>query len=56
MPIRDRRRTILWALLAAVAIGIAFGWFARLWLEPSPESRARDAVERMRERAHEFTR
>ncbi len=47
---------LLFALLAAVAFGIALGWFARSRLHPSPESRAQEALEEIRERARELTR
>ncbi len=56
MPRPDTRRTLVWAILIAGMLGFAAGWLTRVWTAQTPESRARDAVERMRERAHEFTR
>ncbi len=56
MRIGDRRRALILAVLAALVLGLLFGWFGRIWTEPSPESRARDMVERIRERVRELTR
>ncbi len=50
------RRVLLFALLVAVALGVALGWFARARLHPSPESRAQEALEGLREQARELTR
>jgi hypothetical protein len=51
-----RDRALLAAVLVAVALGFAAGWFARVWTTPTPESRARETLERARERAREITR
>lgn len=56
VPRRDGRRTLVWALLAAALAGFAFGWYARIWSEPSPESRAHDAAEKIRDRVRQLTR
>ncbi len=55
MPTRERRRVVVWMVVAAAAIGFAFGWYARIWTEPTPESRARDAAEQIKSRVHELT-
>jgi hypothetical protein len=55
MPIRNPRRALLWALLAAALLGFFFGWYARLLYSPSEESRARDTADRIRERVRDLT-
>jgi hypothetical protein len=55
VAIRNRQRTLVWALVIAIVIGFAFGWFARLWSESTPESRIRDVAGGIRERVREFT-
>ncbi len=55
MKIGDSRRVLLWAIAVAAALGFAFGWYARIWYAPSPESRARQKAEELRERVHELT-
>jgi hypothetical protein len=56
MPLRERRRALLWATLMAVVIGFAIGWLTRVWVSPTTESRARDALDKVRERARQITR
>jgi hypothetical protein len=51
-----RRRALLWALVIAIGLGFAAGWFARFLWEPSQESRARSTMDDMRERARRFFR
>ena len=47
----------MWLLLVmAVVLGFVLGWLTRVWMRPSPESRARGAVETIQERARELTR
>jgi hypothetical protein len=53
---RPRDRALLWAVLTAVALGFALGWFTRMWTNPTPESRARESFDKMRERARDFAR
>jgi hypothetical protein len=53
--IGDSRRFLFWALLVAAAIGFACGWWARIWTQPTPESRAREAADRIRDRVREMT-
>jgi hypothetical protein len=36
-------------------LGFVAGWFARVWYQPSPETRARDAAEQIRERVRDLT-
>jgi hypothetical protein len=56
MPLGARRRALLWAILVAVVLGFTVGWLARMWMAPTPDSRARDAFDHIRERAREITR
>jgi hypothetical protein len=51
-----RRRALLWAVVVAVGLGFAAGWFARVLWAPTPEGRARDLVDEMKERARRYTR
>jgi hypothetical protein len=46
----------VYAVVVAVVLGALAGWLARMWTTPSPESRARDTVGELRERAPEYTR
>ena len=56
MRIADERRVLVLAVVAALLLGLLFGWFGRIWMEErSPESRARDAAGEIRERVHELT-
>jgi hypothetical protein len=43
-------RALLAAAVVAAVIGFAAGWFARVWTEPTVESRAHDAAETIREK------
>ena len=52
----SRDRTILLAAVTAAVLGFAAGWFARVWTEPTLESRAHDAAERVRDRFRELAR
>ena len=51
-----RRRALVWAIVVAVLLGFAAGWFARVVWDPSPESRARTTVDDLRERARRWMR
>lgn len=55
MPPGSRRRLLLVAVALAIALGFLLGWYARIWSEETPESRARDAAEGLRDRIHELT-
>lgn len=57
MAVRNSRRVVLLALLAALALGLALAWWAaRVWTaEPTPESRARETAQQIRDRVHELT-
>jgi hypothetical protein len=55
MRIGDRRRVLVWAIIAAIALGFLFGWYFRIWLEPTPESRIRGTADEIRDRVHAFT-
>jgi hypothetical protein len=50
-----RRRALAWAIVIAVALGFAAGWFARVLSGSSPESRVREAAEGIRKRVRAFT-
>ncbi|BDG02156.1 DUF1049 domain-containing protein [Anaeromyxobacter oryzae] len=50
------QRALLAASVAAALIGFAAGWFARVWTEPTVESRAHDAAETLRGKLHELSR
>jgi len=56
MRIADERRVLVLAVVAALVLGLLFGWFGRIWVEErSLESRARGAAGEIRERVHELT-
>ncbi len=56
MRIGDQRRVLVLAVVIALVLGLLLGWCGRVWMEErSPESRARDAAEEIRERVHEAT-
>ncbi len=56
MRTSEGRRVVILILLAAIVLGFVLGWFARVFVEPSLESRSREAVEELRTRARELTR
>jgi hypothetical protein len=51
----DRRRLVALALLVAAILGFIAGWLARVWSRPTPEQRAHEAVEDLRDRVRELT-
>ncbi len=51
----ERRRVLLFSVVVALIFGFLIGWFARILAVPSPESRARDVAERIRERVRDVT-
>jgi uncharacterized membrane protein YccC len=51
----DRRRLVVLAVLLAALLGFVAGWLARVWSTPTPEERAHDAVEDLRDRARQLT-
>ncbi len=56
MPSDRSRRASLVALLVAAAIGFALGWWGRNWkTPPSPESKAHEAAEQIKERVRDVT-
>ncbi len=55
MNLRRVRHPMLWALVAAAAIGFAFGWYAHIWYAPTPEARAREAARELQEKARSWT-
>ncbi len=48
-------RMLIVAVVAAAILGFAAGWWGRIWTEPTPESRAHDAAEQIKERVHQMT-
>ncbi|HEX9400254.1 MAG TPA: DUF1049 domain-containing protein [Anaeromyxobacter sp.] len=46
---------LILAIVAAIAVGFLFGWVAHVFIEPSLESRMRDAAEAIRTRVRELT-
>ena len=48
-------RRLLAGVAVAIVLGFLLGWFARSWLEHTPESRLREAADLIRERIHELT-
>ncbi len=52
----DTRRTLLIAAAVAAALGFAAGWFARVWSEPTMESRLENAGKDLRRSIQDLTR
>lgn len=50
MATSERTRAILFAATIAALLGFAAGWVVRTWTWPTPEERAREAAEELRER------
>jgi hypothetical protein len=51
-----QRRTLVWAILIAAILGVGVGWFARRWYQPSPEQRAHETADDIKEKVRRFTR
>lgn len=52
----DRRRVLWWAILLAIAGGLFLGWWAGIFASSrTPETRAREATEALREKVREMT-
>jgi H+/Cl- antiporter ClcA len=51
----EGKRTLLWAMVLAALLGLAAGWLVRMYLSPSPEGKAADKLEQIRERTREQT-
>ncbi len=49
-------RALLVAAAVAAALGFAAGWFARVWSEPTVESRLEDAGKDLRRSIQDLTR
>jgi hypothetical protein len=49
-----QQRTLLVAVLVATLVGFAVGWYARLYSEPTLESRMHDAAESVRAKVHDI--
>jgi hypothetical protein len=43
------------AVIIAATLGFVAGWLARVWYRPSPETRARDAAQQIRDRVRDLT-
>lgn len=48
------QRTLLVAVIVAMIVGFAAGWYARIYRQPTVESRAQDAARSIRERVNEL--
>jgi hypothetical protein len=48
-----QQRTLLVAIVVAALVGFASGWYARLHVEPTIESRMHDAAESVREKVRD---
>jgi hypothetical protein len=46
----SRSRAVVFAAAIAALLGFGAGWLVRTWTWPTPEDRARDAAEELRER------
>jgi hypothetical protein len=51
---RENRRLLVFAIVAAIAFAVAWGLYHRAG--DSPEERAREQAEKLRERAHDAAR
>ena len=49
MIMRPRERRLAMAVVIAAALGLAAGWFLRVWTEPTVEDRMRDAAHQIQE-------
>ncbi len=49
-------RRLLVAVVVAAVLGFAVGWYARVWSEPTVESRMHDAAEKLNQKAREILR
>jgi uncharacterized membrane protein YqiK len=56
MPRVAPRASLVWAIVIAAILGIGVGWFARKWYQPSPEQRAHETVDEIRDKVRRFTR
>jgi hypothetical protein len=54
--VNPTQRTLLVAVIVSAVIGFTAGWFARIWSEPTVESRMRSATEELQERARKLGR
>lgn len=56
MPRVGPRASLVWAVVIAAVLGIGVGWFARKWYQPSPEQRAHETADDIRDKVRRFTR
>lgn len=53
---RETRRVLILAVLVALAYLVVAAWFRRCGSEPTPEERAREQAERLRDKVRQLTR
>jgi Na+/H+-dicarboxylate symporter len=53
---RKEQRSLVWAVVIAAVLGVGVGWFARKWYQPSPEQRAHETADEIRDKVRRFTR
>ncbi len=54
--IGDHRRFLFWAVVVAILLGFALGWYARIWTTPTTEERIREEAEKIEGRVRQWTR
>lgn len=52
---KESRRLVVFAILVAIACAIWITWLYRIGRRPSPEQRAREKAEELKEKVREFT-
>jgi hypothetical protein len=50
----SRRVLVLWVLTLVLSL-LAAGWLRHVWRRPTPEERAREEAERIKEKVRELT-
>ncbi len=50
------RHPMLWAIVIAIALGFALGWYAHVRYVSTPEERAREAAREIEEKVRGWTR
>jgi membrane protein implicated in regulation of membrane protease activity len=52
---RESRRLVVFAILVAIACALWVAWLYRFGKRPTPEERAREKAEELKEKVREFT-
>lgn len=55
MSRKESRRVLVFAIIVVIASVLAAAWFQRFGRRPSPEERAREKAEELKERVRELT-